>query len=134
MLPSVSRSQLKFLFDENVKKELLKFLKLGGYDVTFKPKGISNGKLAAFSKSEELIFVTNDEDFTNPFLFPKEKIFSVIWLRVPQDKPEALLKLFSKLLKNKPKPEDFEGFLITLEEEDFDISPIPSLSEFKFSK
>ncbi|MBI2667365.1 hypothetical protein HYX17_01185 [Candidatus Woesearchaeota archaeon] len=44
MSSSLSRSQLKFLLDENVKKELLKFLKSEGYDITFKPRGFSNGK------------------------------------------------------------------------------------------
>ena len=44
-------TEVRFLLDENVKKELLKFLKSEGYDVTFKPKGLSNGELAAFSKS-----------------------------------------------------------------------------------
>ena len=116
--------KLKFLLDENVKKALLKYLKSERFDVTFKPKGLSNGKLAALSKSGEFIFVTNDEDFTDPFLFPKEKIFSVIWLRVPQDKPEALLKSFSKLLKDKSKPEDFEGYLVTLKDGDFEVSRI----------
>ena len=108
--------KLRFLLDENVKKVLLKFLESKGYDVNFRAKGLSNGKLALFSKSEKKVFVTNDEDFVNPFLYPKDKIFSIIWLRVPQDKPEALLESFSKLLKDKSKPEDFEGFLIELYE------------------
>src|SRR3989338_8803247 len=130
MSPSVSRSQLKFLLDENVKKELLTFLKSEGYNVTFKPKGLSNGKLASFSKSEKRVFVTNDEDFTNPVSFPKEKIFSIIWLRIPQDKPEAFLSAFSKLLKKKSEPKDFEGYLITLKEDDFEVAPLPSISDF----
>ena len=126
--------RLKFLLDENVKKELLKFLKSKGYDVSFKPKGLSNGKLAEFSKSGKRVLVTNDFDFTEPFSFPKEKLFSVVWLTIPQDKPEVLLKSFSKLIKEKTKPEDFEGLLITLKESDFEISPLSSASDFTFAK
>ena len=126
--------EMKFLLDENVKKELLKFLKSEGYDAAFKPKGLSNGKLAEFSKSEQRILVTNDEDFTEPFLFPKEKLFSVVWLTIPQDKPEVLLKSFSKLLKEKTKPEDFKGLLIILKENDFEISLLSSASDFTFAK
>ena len=125
-------TELRFLLDENVKKELLKFLKSEGYDATFKPKGLANGELAAFSKSEQRILVSNDEHFTDSLKFPKDKLFSVVWLRVPQDKPESLLKSFSLLLKSKSKPEDFEGFLITLKDGDFEISKL--FSEFKFSK
>src|SRR3989338_3950447 len=99
-------TELRFLLDENVKKELLKFLKSEGYDSAFKPKGLSNGKLAAFSKSEQRVLVTNDFHFADPLKFPKDKIFSIVWLRVPQDKPDALLNSFSRLLKDKPEPKD----------------------------
>ncbi|MFH1889736.1 MAG: DUF5615 family PIN-like protein [Nanoarchaeota archaeon] len=116
----MSSSQLKFLLDENVKRDLLNFLTSEGYDVTFKPKGLSNGKLAAFSKSEQRIFVTNDEDFTE---FTKEKIFSLVWLRTPQDKPESLISSFSKLLKE-TNSEYFKGKLIIISEDKFEISPL----------
>ena len=75
----------KFLLDENVKKKLLMFLKSEEYDVIFKPKGLSNGKLAEFSKSEERVFVTNDDDFLG---FTKDKLFSLVWIRVSQNNEE----------------------------------------------
>src|SRR3990167_4491167 len=80
--------KLKFLLDENVKKELLQFLKKD-FDVIFKPKGLSNGRLAELSKSEQRVFVTNDWDFTDKFSYNKETIFSIVWLRIPQNKPES---------------------------------------------
>jgi len=129
------KKKLKFLLDENVKKELLGFLKQQGLDVVFKPKKLLNGILAEFSKSEQRVLVTNDKHFADSSKFPKEKIFSVIWLRIPQDKPEALLKSFFKLLKDKSKPEDFEGFLIELGEYgEFKSSPIKSLGFVRFTK
>ncbi len=134
LLSAMKDTELKFLLDENVKKELLKFLKSEGCDAAFKPKGLSNGELAAFSKSEKRVLVTNDFHFADPLKFPRDKIFSVVWLRVPQDKPESLLKSFSLLLKSKPKPEDFEGFLVTLKDGEFKVSKILSFSEFKFPK
>lgn len=126
MSSSVLHPKLKFLLDENVKTELYKFLESEGLDVVLAPRGFSNGKLAAMSKSEERILVTNDSHFTDSELFPEEKIFSIIWLRISQDKPESLLKEFSKLLKVKSSPKDFEGFLITLEENDMEFSAITS--------
>lgn len=122
---STSHLKLKFLFDENVDKRLERFLKKQGVDIISKPKGLSNGKLAEFSRLEKRILVTNDDDFTNPEHFPKEKSFSVVRLRIPQDKLQSLLEAFSKLLKEKTKPEDFEGKLITLKEEGFDIDSLP---------
>ena len=129
MLLLASRSKLKFLRDENVKKRLENFLILKGFDVINSSKRSSDEKLASISKSDKRVLVTNDTHFSDSFLFPKEKIFSVVLLKIPQDKPDALLKSFSKLLKSKSKPEDFEGFLITLKEDKFEVSPIISLKE-----
>lgn len=122
MFNSVSRS-IKFLSDENLDKRLDKFLLEQGIDIVSKPKGLVNGKLAEFSKSEQRVLVTNDEDFSNSEHFPKEKIFSVIWSKIPQDKLDSLISSFSKLLKE-TKPEDFEGNLIKLYEDRFVIEPI----------
>ncbi|MAG02495.1 hypothetical protein CMI42_04100 [Candidatus Pacearchaeota archaeon] len=78
--------------------------------------------MATFSKSEERILITNDIDFTNSEHFPREKVFSVIWLRIPQEKLESSISSFSKLLENPP---EFEGNLITLYEDRFTVESIP---------
>lgn len=119
-LPSPSP---KFLRDENVKKRLEVFLKTQGFDVLSKPKGLSNGKLAEFSKLEKRVFVTNDTDFSNLEQLSSEKIFSVVWLRIPQDKPESLIPAFSRLLKE-TKPADFEGKLFILYEDRIEVSKL----------
>ncbi len=119
MSSSLSPPRLRFLLDENVHKRLGVFLKSGGFDVIFCPKGISNGELSAYSKSERRILVTNDSDLS---LVSKERVFSVIWLRIPQNESESLLKAFSNLLKEKNKLEDFEGKLIVLNKEEFEVS------------
>ena len=127
----VLKKKLKFLLDENVKRELLGFLKQQGLDAVFKPKKLSNGILAGFSKSEQRVLITNDKHFADSSKFPKEKIFAVVWLRIPQDKPEVLFNTFSKLLEDKSKPDDFEGLLIELKENGgFESSPIPSSEDF----
>lgn len=126
MSSSSQNKQLRFLADENIRKDLLQFLRAKGFDIIFKPKGLSNGRLAEFSKSERRAVVTNDKHFADFSKFPKEKIFGVVWLRISQDKPEVLFNTFSKLLKDKSEPKDFEGFLIELKEDGgFKSSPIP---------
>ncbi len=127
MYNSVSHS-VKFLKDENVKKRLETFLKQKGIDIISKPKGFLNGKLASFSKAEKRVLITNNEDFVNSEHFPKEKIFSVVWLRIPQRKIESAKNTFSRLLKE-TKPENFEGNLIILYEDKFTIESIPSAEE-----
>ena len=116
---STSPSKIKFLLDENVDKRLEKFLKKQGIDVISKQKGLSNGKLAEFSKKERRVLITNDEDFSNLEHFTKEKIFSIILLRIPQNSIKPLINSFSNLLKD---AKEFEGKFITLYESKFEIS------------
>src|SRR3989344_7367584 len=104
MFNSASLSKIKFLFDENVDKRLEKFLKeKDKIDIIYKSKGLSNGKLVEFSKSEQRIFVTNDRDFIK---LKKSDIFSVLLLKIPQRKIDLLIKSFSKLLRDMNKEED----------------------------
>ena len=97
--------KIKFLFDENV-----------------------DARLAEFSKLEERVFVTNDEDFIK---FCNNKIFSLIWLKIPQRNIESLKNSFSGII-NEIDPKNFKGNLITLYEDKFEISPL--FSERKFSE
>ena len=120
MFNSVSRSELKFLFDENVDKRLERFLVQQGVDVISKPKKLSDDKLAEFSKSEQRVLVTNDEDFSE---FTKEEIFSVVWLRIPQRKISSSIGEFSKLIKETGLQE-FKGNLIILYEDISETSPL----------
>lgn len=87
----------KFILDENVHRKLERFLLSKNYDVCIIPKGAKNGVLAAKSKTEKRIFVTNDSDFTT---YSKESIFCVNWLRIPQFKPESLSLFFEDVKKH----------------------------------
>jgi|TARA_Y100000034_G_scaffold132833_1_gene196767 predicted nuclease of predicted toxin-antitoxin system len=112
---------MRFLLDENIKKELLQFLNSEGLDAVWKPKGLSNGRLAEFSKSEKRILITNDKDFIHSEHFPSEKVFSVIRLKVRQSRPDRLIASFKNLLNSDI---EFEGNLITLFEDKFVIDSI----------
>ncbi|MBS3088840.1 DUF5615 family PIN-like protein [Candidatus Pacearchaeota archaeon] len=125
MPDSEQLSKPKFLFDENVDRRLEIFLKQQGLDIIRKSKQLSNGKLSEFSKSEKRIFVTNDSDFTDRLSYNEETIFSIVWLRISQRRIESSKQAFLKLV-NETKPEDFEGNLITLYEDRFEISPLSS--------
>ena len=114
MSNSASLSKLKFLLDENVKLKLQLFLKSKGCDVIKVSKKSSDDNIALISKSEERILITNDSDFANPRYYPRDKIFSVILLKIPQDQPHFLLNSFLELFSNLSSPEDFKGKLVKL--------------------
>lgn len=85
----------RFLLDENVRAELDTFLREKGFDVRRLSKGAPDKSLAAASKEEQRLIVTNDEDFVS---VPGEKLFGVVLLRLPQRDVKGLLTAFQQLL------------------------------------
>ena len=104
-------SQIKFLLDENVNRGLKKFLEERGFNVIISPKGIKDDQLAAISKREERILVTNDHDFA--YINP-ENAFSIVLCELPQGDINSSFQAFSLLLKEKNQPMHFEGKMFLL--------------------
>ncbi|OGY22762.1 MAG: hypothetical protein A2172_03950 [Candidatus Woykebacteria bacterium RBG_13_40_15] len=115
---SLSTQRSKFLLDENVRVELANFLKSKNFDIKLAPKSVSDSTLALISKKEKRIFVTNDEDFVD---CDRDTIFSLVWLRVPQNDAELLIKSFNKLLE---EFSDFSGNFVVLEPNTWESSPL----------
>ncbi len=109
----------KFLLDENVRIELLRFLKSQKLDVKSAPRSTADSVIAAQSKKEKRVLVTNDEDFC---IYDKKQIFGVIWLKIPQDKPQTLTHAFGKLLN---ECKDFSGKIVTLFPGNWVKAPLP---------
>lgn len=125
MSPSTSVLKPRFLLDENVHSGLLKFLESQGVDVSCSPKGAVNGTVAALSREEDLVLVTNDSDFA---WYPSERVFAVVWLRIAQDDAEGLLDSFASLLTE--FKEGFEGKLIVLMKDFWEVFPLASAEAF----
>jgi len=100
---------LKFLLDENVNRKLFKFLLSKSFDVKTHLKSSKDSVLAAISKKEERILVTNDWDFE---WYTKDQIYSVVILRIPQHDSKSLISSFEKLLKEFT---NFPGRIVLLE-------------------
>lgn len=115
---SLSIPNHKFLLDENVRIELFNFLTNVGFDVKLVPKSAPDRKIASVSIKERRVIVTNDEDF---WKYSQDEIFSVVWLRIPQNNSQELLDSFQKLLK---EIKGFQGKAITLSPKKWDESPL----------
>lgn len=122
---SYSIPNLKFLLDENVRIELSRLLKNQGLDFRLAPKGAPDKQLAAISKIEKRILITNDEDFQ---WYTKSQIHCVIWLWIPQNDPKSLISSFNKLIK---ECKDFRGKLIVLHPNDWKNYPLPVIVDSK---
>jgi predicted nuclease of predicted toxin-antitoxin system len=110
---------LRFLLDENVRRDLYRFLISQNFDVKLVSNATSDSKIAQISKLEERILVTNDEDFCD---YSETKIFSVIWLRIPQNDSKALIVSFEKVLN---ECSEFKGRLLILKVNSWQNFPLP---------
>lgn len=108
----------KFIIDENVHHELRSLLQKSGQDVTLAPKSASDSRLAAISKKEKRILITNDQDFFN---YSKDELFSFVWLKIKQGDDKSLLRSFEKLLKEFKR---FQGRSVILENDKWKDFPL----------
>lgn len=116
---SSSIPKVRFLLDENVRKELFTLLKKMRIPTRVAPKGASDETLASISLKEKRVIVTNDGDFSE---HPKDTVFSIVWLRIPQNDPQSLLTMFDQLLK---ECDNFKGKLIVLKRNTWKDWPLP---------
>lgn len=105
---SLSTLTPKFLLDENVRVELLRFLQTEGRDAIRAVKSATDKELAQQSLEQHRVLVTNDEDFS---WCAESEIFAVVWLRIPQHDAQSLRNSFAKLLSECAQ---FNGKLILL--------------------
>lgn len=110
----------RFLLDENVRSELARFLRSRGFDIKIVPRSSPDSHIASESKKEKRTLVTNDVDFCR---YSSEDIFSVIWLKIPQNDPHSLLSSFTDLIS---KESDFAGRLIILRKGVWETRPLGS--------
>ena len=104
---------IKFLSDENVKLDLIKFLSREGVDVKNAPKGEKDLRLFSLACEDERAILTHDKHFLNKALFPPEKSCGIVVMRIH---PPDLSKLQSAVLKllNEYSAKEIKGKLLVL--------------------
>ena len=107
-------NSLEFLLDENVRVEVIDFLKEKGFSAEYVPTGLTNHEVASLAKAKQSVFVTHDTDFANPFLYPPKEFFGIVVLRISPYALERILSSLEKLLREVKK---FSGKLVILETE-----------------
>ena len=116
---SSSTPSRRFLLDENVRVELVGWLRAHRFDVKRAPRSTADPVLASWSKRERRILVTNDEDFCSS---GEDEVYAVVWLRIPQNDPDALISAFQKLVA---ECTHFAGQLILLRVGRWTSAPLP---------
>jgi predicted nuclease of predicted toxin-antitoxin system len=111
---------MKFLIDENIRKEVIDFIVSLGYDVLIVPSGCADQEVAKIAKEEKRIILTHDIHFANILEYPPQEFSGIIRIRIhPPIAPTiigALNNLFEKL-----SPAQIDKKLIILEKDGFRI-------------
>ncbi len=111
---------MRFLIDENVRKEVVEFLIKEEHDVKSVPSGYKNGQIASLVKQKKRILLTHDKHFADILMYPPKGFFGIIRIRIHPPTAENIIPSLSKLLKKLSKT-NLTGKLIILEKDDFRI-------------
>ena len=69
---------MRFLVDENVRKEVVDFLKSSGHDVLVVASGSEDAKIAQIAKETKRVILTHDQHFADILLYPPEEYSGII--------------------------------------------------------
>lgn len=111
---------LKLLIDENVRREVIDFLKEAGHDVKKLSAGVSDAEVAEAAAKEKRIIITHDLDFSDIFVYPPEQYSGIVVLRISPPLANTILMALGNLLSTL-KQNEFDKRLIILEPSGFRI-------------
>ena len=111
---------MKFLIDENIRKEVIEFIKDLGYDVLISSGGTSDEEVAKIAQKENRIILTHDIHFANILIYPPNQFPGIIRIRIHPPNPEVIISSLKNLFQKLPLSEIDEK-LVILEEGGFRI-------------
>ena len=109
---------MKFLIDENVRKEVIDFIKDLGYDVLMPPSGCSDEEIAKIAKKERIVILTHDVHFANILAYPPNEFFGIIRIKIHPPKAETTINALKNLFNKVPLSE-IDKKLVILEKDGF---------------
>ena len=118
LLEESTMSDLRFLLDENIPKDVKRFLESKGFSAEYGPKGIKNSRVALLSKDKKSALLSRDYDFLNTTMFPPGDFFGIVVFRIHPPDPEKIISALSMLLE---EVSEFKGKLFEVEEVGFKV-------------
>jgi predicted nuclease of predicted toxin-antitoxin system len=73
---------MRFLSDENFRRDVVGFLQRQGHDVKIIPRNSSDKTVAILAKKEKRIILTNDGDFSVSLQFPPHDYYGILVFRI----------------------------------------------------
>ncbi len=111
---------MRLLIDENVRQEVIDFLRSLGHDILVIPSGSEDDRIAQIAKETERIILTHDQHFADILMYSPKEYSGIIRIKIhPPSAPtiiNALKDLFERLT-----PNQLNKKLIILEKDGFRI-------------
>ena len=105
--------KFRFLADEMVHADLIRFLAGEGHSILRVPKGFKNGEVYRFAKENQRTLITHDKDFSDTKRYPPAGTEGILCVRIQPPTLGNLLEGFKAFLA-KTSPADIQDKLITL--------------------
>ena len=106
--------KFRFLADEMIHADLVRFLIRSGHSVLRTPKGFKNGDVYRFAKNNGRVLITQDKDFADIHRYPAAGTDGILCVRIQPPTIGNLIEGF-KIFLAKTSPADIQGKLTTLE-------------------
>jgi len=111
---------MRFIVDENVRKEAISFLKSEGHDVLLPIPGSRDEEIARIAKETNRIILTHDQHFADILLFPPEEYPGIIRIKIHPPSAAAIINALRDFLLQ-ATAEQLDKKLIILEENGFRV-------------
>jgi hypothetical protein len=109
---------MRFLVDENVRREVGSWLRTLGHDVAAAPSGLPDPQVLKLARTQRRILITHDAEFANILRYPPTTHRGIIRLKFHPPSIGLILHSLAGLLKQVPATE-FPRTLFILEKDGF---------------
>ncbi|MFC1674907.1 DUF5615 family PIN-like protein [Candidatus Omnitrophota bacterium] len=109
---------MRFLVDENVRKEVVDFLISGGHDTLTAASGAKDEEIARIAKEAKRIILTHDQHFADILMYPPEQYSGIIRIKIHPPTSQAIINALKYFLPQ-ISPDKLDKKLVILEEEGF---------------
>ena len=116
--PLPNPPKMKFLVDENVRKEVVGFLKFGDHDILEVTPGSEDKEIAQLAKETNRIILTHDQHFADILTYPPEEYSGIIRIKIHPPSAVAIINALKDLF-SKITPDKLDKKLVILEEDGF---------------
>lgn len=112
--------KMRLLVDENVRQEVIDFLKSSGYDILLVPRGLKDEKIAQIAKEEKRIILTHDQHFADILTYSPEEYSGIIRIKIHPPSAPIIIRLLKDFFQ-KFAQKDLDKKLVILERDGFRI-------------